>query len=484
MPAVADAVAGLLEALDPRGSNDELRDEGAAVVEASFGGLVKCPECKTLNAKSAAKCKKCGHDMKQVADKAKEDGRSHVSEAVAAVLEGEGESKGKGRSRSRSRRGKFADLPTLATGKRAAAPAKAAAAPSAAGSAEAAGPTAVAEATLTVLEADGPKMKLTNKPGKTNWVENAGGLPDYIKRIAEHVKGKNPGWDDGRAIAVAVNSAKKMCASGDTNLPGAQTVNAGSKAEACAAVASWEAKKGKGKVSEAALDVFGGDEYDLRQLSPAEHREVMRVYRMIAEGGLEAVQEANERERAATRARWIKWERSNGIHRGADHKPMHRTGKPVRVLPRSQANREADDAGKLNGPDLGQRGVTNKRLETELDKGAKVKHAVLDDQDEREYGQFLHGERTHNAAANALFERHDASRKAADSRFDRRQEEQRAASAEAHKIENRTDDDLQKMVDTKGYKPSVKKQARAELERRRGLAQEGAVASAVQEALA
>lgn len=74
-----------------------------------------------------------------------------------------------------------------------------------------------------------------------NWVEKAGGLPSYIKRIAKHLEGK--GMDKSRAIATAVNAAKKMCATGDTSLPGDQQVNAGSKAEACAAVAEWEAKR-------------------------------------------------------------------------------------------------------------------------------------------------------------------------------------------------------------------------------------------------
>ena len=49
--------------------------------------------------------------------------------------------------------------------------------------------------------------------------------------------------DESRAIATAVNAAKKMCSTGDTNFPGVQHVNAGSRAEACEAVAQWEAKK-------------------------------------------------------------------------------------------------------------------------------------------------------------------------------------------------------------------------------------------------
>lgn len=61
-------------------------------------------------------------------------------------------------------------------------------------------------------------------------------LPPYIKRIAKHLKAK--GMEQSRAIATAWNAAKKMCATGDTNWPGSQEVNAGSRAEACAAVAT------------------------------------------------------------------------------------------------------------------------------------------------------------------------------------------------------------------------------------------------------
>lgn len=76
---------------------------------------------------------------------------------------------------------------------------------------------------------------------KKNWVEKAGGLPKYIKRIAKHLQEK--GMEQSRAIATAVNAAKKMCSTGDVNFPGKQEVNAGSKAEACAAVAEWEKDK-------------------------------------------------------------------------------------------------------------------------------------------------------------------------------------------------------------------------------------------------
>jgi hypothetical protein len=89
---------------------------------------------------------------------------------------------------------------------------------------------------------------LPNKPGKSNWVEKAGGLPSYISRIAKHLHYEK-GMDTSRAIAVAVNVAKRMCASGDVNFPGKQNVNPKSRAEACKAVAEWEAKKTKSHAS-------------------------------------------------------------------------------------------------------------------------------------------------------------------------------------------------------------------------------------------
>lgn len=84
-----------------------------------------------------------------------------------------------------------------------------------------------AETDLTVLLNGAVLAKLAGK-------ENH--LPPYIKRIAKHLKSK--GMDESRAIATAWNAAKKMCATGDTNWPGHQEVNAGSRAEACAAVAT------------------------------------------------------------------------------------------------------------------------------------------------------------------------------------------------------------------------------------------------------
>lgn len=78
-----------------------------------------------------------------------------------------------------------------------------------------------------------------------NWVEQTGGLPKYIKRIARHLRKK--GFSESHAIATAVNAAKKMCSTGDVNFPGKQNVNPGSRAEACNAVRQWESKKARAK---------------------------------------------------------------------------------------------------------------------------------------------------------------------------------------------------------------------------------------------
>jgi peptidoglycan hydrolase-like protein with peptidoglycan-binding domain len=82
-------------------------------------------------------------------------------------------------------------------------------------------------------------------PGKQNWVEKAGGLPSLIERVAKHLHYEK-GRPIGVAIATAVNWSKKMCASG-TAFGGKVKVGAPAQARACAAVASWEAKKGRSK---------------------------------------------------------------------------------------------------------------------------------------------------------------------------------------------------------------------------------------------
>lgn len=101
---------------------------------------------------------------------------------------------------------------------------------------------------------------LERSPRK-NWVEKAGGLPKYIERIAKHLHYEK-GMPIGRAIAVAVNVVKKMCASGELNFPGRQSANPKSRAQACAAVASWEKKKASAKLKEALALVEAAEQED------------------------------------------------------------------------------------------------------------------------------------------------------------------------------------------------------------------------------
>lgn len=85
-----------------------------------------------------------------------------------------------------------------------------------------------------------------NRSPRKNWVEEQGGLPDYIERIAIHLIRK--GMSHSHAIATAINTAKKWCATGEVHQwPGIQRINLGSRAEACKAVARWEAMKAAAK---------------------------------------------------------------------------------------------------------------------------------------------------------------------------------------------------------------------------------------------
>lgn len=82
---------------------------------------------------------------------------------------------------------------------------------------------------------------LERKPGgPDNWVEKVGGLPNYIKRIAKHIH-SDSGLSISHAIAAAVNRVKVLAAKGN--------------AQAIAALAQWEAKKGAShKLAEEEVD--------------------------------------------------------------------------------------------------------------------------------------------------------------------------------------------------------------------------------------
>lgn len=146
-------------------SNATVRD----VVEASFGGMVKCPECGVLNVKSAKRCKNCGHDMGEVTAKAKADGRSSVKEAALGVL----------------------------------------------------------EAADSLRKASTPEP--FSRSRTSNWVARAGGLPPYIQHIAHDLVEKR-GKTVSNAIQMAIGIVKNW-ASGKGNVD-ANTRAAAAKAVA------------------------------------------------------------------------------------------------------------------------------------------------------------------------------------------------------------------------------------------------------------
>jgi hypothetical protein len=74
-----------------------------------------------------------------------------------------------------------------------------------------------------------------------NWVEEAGGLPAYIKEIAKSLRER--GFDESRAIATAVNAVKRWARGGPAREGGEGHVNPDTQAKAAAALAEWEAKK-------------------------------------------------------------------------------------------------------------------------------------------------------------------------------------------------------------------------------------------------
>jgi len=83
-----------------------------------------------------------------------------------------------------------------------------------------------------------------------NWVDDVGGLPKYIRRIADHLIAK--GMTESRAIASAVNTVKRWARGGTvTAKPGGPRVSAKTAAKAAAAVAEWEAKKIRARASAA-----------------------------------------------------------------------------------------------------------------------------------------------------------------------------------------------------------------------------------------
>lgn len=83
---------------------------------------------------------------------------------------------------------------------------------------------------------------LPNRPG-TNWVEQAGGLPEMIDCVARAIyhTGRSQG-DVSKAVRMAVGVVEDWAA-------GRRGVTAKTQAKAATAVAEWNAKRAKAKAS-------------------------------------------------------------------------------------------------------------------------------------------------------------------------------------------------------------------------------------------
>jgi len=92
---------------------------------------------------------------------------------------------------------------------------------------------------------------LERKPGgPDNWVEQTGGLPKYIERIAKHLHYER-GMSISHAIATAVNTVKRWARKGGVVKYGDRNnmkVTVKTQAQAAAALAQWEANKAKARV--------------------------------------------------------------------------------------------------------------------------------------------------------------------------------------------------------------------------------------------
>ena len=120
-----------------------------------------------------------------------------------------------------------------------------------------------------------------------NWVARAGGLPKYIREVA-HALVKH-GHSESEAISMAVGSMKRWAAGEDGVRPQVQ-------AAAAAALAEWEAKRGKGKMSKREMDdgefaslvsdFLGEDvaKYDVEKFDPKEARDLRGRWTKTGEG--------------------------------------------------------------------------------------------------------------------------------------------------------------------------------------------------------
>jgi len=93
---------------------------------------------------------------------------------------------------------------------------------------------------------------LDEKPGK-NWVQEAGGLPDYICRVARAVK--RNGHTTSEAIRIAIGAVRNWAHGHSSGGKGTKSVHPQTQAKGAAAAAAWEALKAKSHALHAAKQV-------------------------------------------------------------------------------------------------------------------------------------------------------------------------------------------------------------------------------------
>ncbi len=102
----------------------------------------------------------------------------------------------------------------------------------------------------------------------SNWVQESGGLPEYICRIARAIH--RGGKTISQSIAIAVSRVKKWAA-------GLDDVDADTRAKAAKAVAQWEALKGKNKGRVAAKKAAGKAKGTVKTSRPSDLDTILRL---------------------------------------------------------------------------------------------------------------------------------------------------------------------------------------------------------------
>ena len=121
---------------------------------------------------------------------------------------------------------------------------------------------------------------------KKNWVENAGQLPPYVRKLARAIE-KN-GHSLSSAISIAISRVKAWAAGGDD-------VDADTSAKAAKALAQWEALKAKNAAKQVTkLSREDGSEYlMLSNISSFNTEVVRRTWDAYQRAAREAYQLAN-----------------------------------------------------------------------------------------------------------------------------------------------------------------------------------------------